>query len=318
MHISFITKGTNETEGYAVIRQYLRMIRPHIVVGGLLAFTVGALLGIINGGSFNPIVFAVCYATIFFGDLSTHFSNDYFDVQQDKLRQKISLFSYRKVLIDNPEMQPYAKKIAVVLLMVSLLISALAVAFQIAPLMLLLIMIGANFLGWFYSAPPLRLVSKGLGELTIAVAVGFAIPAVGYLSSKGAIDSWYGIFVVPFIFYAFILALCLEAPDTESDRLGGKKTLGATIGVKAVFVLAFFVAFVAFLIFILFALTTSASAANLWVFTVFSIIPLAANCIGLMQVFRGKNVQTPSSINVVSLFTINLMIIGYLAIILSV
>ncbi len=292
------------------------MIRPHIVLGGLLAFTVGALLGIANGGSFNPSVFAVCYATIFFGDLSTHFSNDYFDVKQDRLRQKKALFSQRKVLIDNPEMQSSAKKVAVVLLAISLLISALTVAFQIAPLMLLLIMIGANFLGWFYSAPPLRLVSKGLGELTIALAVGFAIPAVGYLSSKSVIDSWYGIFAVPFILFAFMLALSLEAPDTESDRLGGKKTLGATIGVRAVFVLAFFVAFAVFLIFLLFALTTVVAAANLWIFVVFSSIPLAANCIGLIQVFRGKNVQTPSSINVVSLFIVNLLIVVYLAIIL--
>lgn len=299
-----------------MIRKYLRMIRPHIVLGGLLAFTVGALLGIANGGSFNPSVFAVCYATIFFGDLSTHFSNDYFDVKQDRLRQKKALFSQRKVLIDNPEMQSSAKKVAVVLLAISLLISALTVAFQIAPLMLLLIMIGANFLGWFYSAPPLRLVSKGLGELTIALAVGFAIPTVGYLSSKSVIDSWYGIFAVPFILYAFMLALSLEAPDTESDRLGGKKTLGATIGVRAVFVLAFFVAFAVFLIFLLFALTTVVAAANLWIFVVFSSIPLAANCIGLIQVFRGKNVQTPSSINVVSLFIVNLLIVVYLAIIL--
>lgn len=299
-----------------MIRKYLRMIRPHIVLGGLLAFTVGALLGIANGGSFNPSVFAVCYATIFFGDLSTHFSNDYFDVKQDRLRQKKALFSQRKVLIDNPEMQSSAKKVAVVLLAISLLISALTVAFQIAPLMLLLIMIGANFLGWFYSAPPLRLVSKGLGELTIALAVGFAIPAVGYLSSKSVIDSWYGIFAVPFILFAFMLALSLEAPDTESDRLGGKKTLGATIGVRAVFVLAFFVAFAVFLIFLLFALTTVVAAANLWIFVVFSSIPLAANCIGLIQVFRGKNVQTPSSINVVSLFIVNLLIVVYLAIIL--
>lgn len=292
------------------------MIRPHIVLGGLLAFTVGALLGIANGGSFNPSVFAVCYATIFFGDLSTHFSNDYFDVKQDRLRQKKALFSQRKVLIDNPEMQSSAKKVAVVLLAISLLISALTVAFQIAPLMLLLIMIGANFLGWFYSAPPLRLVSKGLGELTIAVAVGFAIPTVGYLSSKSVIDSWYGIFAVPFILYAFMLALSLEAPDAESDRLGGKKTLGATIGVRAVFVLAFFVAFAVFLIFLLFALTTVVAAANLWIFTVFSSIPLAASVSGLTKMPKEKNVQMSSTINVISLFIVNLLIVVYLAIIL--
>src|SRR3972149_5437040 len=110
-----------------VIKQYLKMIRPHIFIGGLLAFTVGALLGYANGGIFNPTVFAVCYATVFFGDLSTHFSNDYFDVKQDKARPKKSLFSHNNVLTDNPEMLPLTKKIAVALLAVSLLISAFAV-----------------------------------------------------------------------------------------------------------------------------------------------------------------------------------------------
>ena len=292
-----------------VIRQYLKMIRLHIIVGGLLAFAVGALLGHVNGGVFNPTVFVVCYATIFFGDLSTHFSNDYFDVKQDKANKK-SLFSNRKILVDNPEMLPFTKKIALVFLVTSLSISAFAVVFQIAPLMLLFFMIGANFLGWFYSAPPLRLVSRGLGEVAIALAVGFVIPAAGYLSSKGAIDGWYSLFALPFILYGFMLALSLEAPDIDSDRFGDRKTLGVTKGVGAVFTLAFLVAFASFLIFLYFALQTRVSPVSLSVITAFSGIPLVAGLLGLLRIC-GKNAQIPSAINVVSLFTINLLIIGY-------
>ncbi|MGD6934205.1 MAG: prenyltransferase [Candidatus Bathyarchaeia archaeon] len=295
-----------------MIKQYLKIIRPHIVAGGLLAFTVGALLGLANGGVFNPTVFAVCYATIFFGDLSTHFSNDYYDVNQDKARHKKPLFSNQKVLPKNPEMLPLTKKIAVALLAASLLIASLAVTFNLAPVSLLLIMIGANFLGWFYSAPPLRLVSRGLGEVAIALAVGFAIPTVGYLSSKGALDSWYGLFVVPFILYAFMLALSLEAPDIESDRYGDKKTLGATKGATAVHIVAFICALAAFLDFLFFAFWADNSIVNLFVFTALSVIPLAAAFSGLLQVSKGKDLQTLSAVNVASLFTINLLIVVYL------
>ncbi len=297
-----------------VIKQYLKMIRLHIVAGGLLAFTIGALLGIVNGGVLTPTAFVVCYATVFFGDLSTHFSNDYFDVKQDKARNKKSLFSHNNVLTEHPEMLPFTKKIAVALLAVSLLISAVAVILQIAPLMLLFIMIGANFLGWFYSSPPLRLVSRRLGEVAIALAVGFVIPAAGYLSSKGAIDSWYGIFVVPFIFYAFMLALSLEAPDIENDRLGDKKTLGVTKGARAVFTVAFCLALVAFFVFLSFALQTTNSPVNFWVITVFSTVPLAAGLFGLLQIRKRKNPHNPSAINVVSLFTMNLLILSYLTV----
>jgi 1,4-dihydroxy-2-naphthoate octaprenyltransferase len=282
----------------------------------MLAFAVGALLGYANGGVFNPIHFVICYATVFFGDLSTHFGNDYFDVKQDKTRHKKSLFSNHKVLRDNPKMLPLTQKIAVSLLVLSLLISCFAVIFKLAPLMLLLIMIGANFLGWFYSSPPLRLVSRGLGEISIALAVGFAIPAVGYLSSKSAIDYWYGLFAVPFVLYGFMLALSLEAPDVEGDCLGDKKTLGVTKGVRAVFALVFFSAFAAFFIFLYFALQTAILTVNLSVITAFSSIPLVVGLIGLLQVRKGKNAQIFSAINVVSLFTFNLLILGYLIVIL--
>jgi 1,4-dihydroxy-2-naphthoate octaprenyltransferase len=98
--------------------------------------------------------------------------------------------------------------------------------------------LGANFLGWFYSAPPLRLVSRGLGEVAIALAVGFGIPAVGYLAVKGQFDSWFMLFALPFVLYGFMLALSLEASDVEVDRLGNKKTFGEK-GVHAVFGLVF-------------------------------------------------------------------------------
>lgn len=295
-----------------MIRQYLKIIRVHIVVGGILAFTVGALLGLANGGTFTPLYFVVCYAAVLFGDLSTHFSNDYFDVKQDKVSFKKAVFSKHKVLTDKPEMLPLTRKIAVTLLMVSLLISFFAVLLKIVPLEFLLILIGANFLGWFYSAPPLRLVSRRLGETTIALAVGFAIPTAGYLSTKGAIDNWYGLFVIPFILYGFMLALSLEAPDVEGDRLGDKKTLAVSKGIRVVFASSFATAFTAFLVFIYFTLLRISYPVDLSVITGLSSLPLILGFLSLLQICKGKNARIPSAINVVSLFAINMLIVVYL------
>ena len=49
-----------------------------------------------------------------------------------------------------------------------------------APIELFIIMFFANLIGWFYSAPPVRLISRGLGELAVAWVTGFVIPGVGY------------------------------------------------------------------------------------------------------------------------------------------
>jgi 1,4-dihydroxy-2-naphthoate octaprenyltransferase len=296
-----------------VIGQYFRMIRLHIVVGGILAFTLGALLALANGGSFDPAKFVLFYSVIFFGDLSTHFSNDYFDFEPDRLTSKKSVFSGAKILTKNPGMLRTVSAISVGLLAVSLLSAGLGVALNLAPIELLLIAFGINFLGWFYSAPPIRLVSRGLGELAIALAVGVGIPAVGYLSVKGQFDSLFALVALPFMLYGFMLALSLEAPDVEADRLGDKKTFGVFRGVRAVFGLAFAVAAVALLVFVGYAWLFGGYAVDFWVLGAFAVVPFVAGTVGLLGGCRSKKAETLAMVNVLSLFAINLLIVVYLS-----
>lgn len=295
-----------------MIGQYLRMIRLHIVAGGILAFTLGALLALVNGGSFNTLRFMVFYAMIFFGDLSTHFSNDYFDVNQDSLRTTKGIFSGSNILANNPQLRRSARTISLALLFTSILIAAATVASGFAPLEFLLVAFAVNFLGWFYSAPPLRLVSHGLGEVAIALAVGVGIPAAGYLSVMGYFDSFFGLLSLPFLLYGFMLAFSLEAPDVEVDRLGDKKTVGSAKGVLAVFVMIFAVAFSALLLFVIYALFFGVWAVDFWVFAVFAVCPVVAGIVGLVGIHRHNKAERLSLVNVFSLFLINLLIAVYL------
>jgi 1,4-dihydroxy-2-naphthoate polyprenyltransferase len=295
-----------------MVWQYLKMIRLHIVAGGFLAFTLGALLGLVNGGIFKLLHFFVFYAVIFFGDLSTHFSNDYFDRNQDRLSGTQTIFSGSKILVSNPNMVFTVRVISIGLLVISILSGGLAVSFGIAPVELLLIACGINFLGWFYSAPPLRFVSRGLGEVAIALAVGIGIPAVGYLAIKGQFDGWFALFALPFMLYGFMLALSLEAPDVQVDRLGDKKTLGSTKGIQAVFRLVFAVAFLAMLLFLVYALLFDVLAVDFWVVAAFATVPFVAGIASMIGVCRSKKVEVLSSFNVFSLFIFNVFMVVYL------
>jgi 1,4-dihydroxy-2-naphthoate polyprenyltransferase len=297
-----------------LIWQYFKMIRPLIVAGGILAFTLGALIGIANGGAFNPLRFVLFYATVFFGDLSTHFSNDYFDAQQDKFSERKKFFSGNKILTANPNMLPRTQKLSIALLSISLGSAALAVIFKIAPIELLLIMAGANFLGWFYSAPPLRFVSRGLGEVAIALAVGFAIPAAGYLSVNGHLDSWYGFFFLPFVLYALMLALSLEAPDIDADRMGNKKTFGVVYGVRAVFRLILALASAAFAMFLFYGMQIKVASISFGFVGALAAVPLIAGIFGLIGVQKRKSIQTFSAVSVCSLIFFNVFMITYLLI----
>ncbi len=290
----------------------LRMVRVHIVLGGALAFTLGMLLAAAGGGTFDPFKALLFYAVVFFGDLSTHYSNDYFDYNQDKQAQSSKFFSGNRILVQHPNLLPSARITALTCLSTSILLACIAVAIQAAPLELLLIAVGANLLGWFYSAKPLRLVSRGLGEVAIALAAGFAIPAVGYLAVQGRLDVLFGYFALPFVLYGFMLGLSLEAPDIDVDLKSDKNHVGVRWGVGAVIGLVLAVASVALAIFVLFAWQVGFVVFDFWVIAGFSTVPLAAAITGTLYLRKKANANTFSTINILALFAFNLLMVGYL------
>ncbi len=290
----------------------LKIIRKHIVAGGFLAFTLGALLALTNGGNFNFSTFVLFYLIVLFGDLSTHYSNDYYDFKGDQITVKSKFFSGKKILVKNPELLPFALKTSVIFTALSIMLACFAVTLKAASIELLLIALAANLLGWMYSAPPIRLISRGFGETAIAIATGFAIPAVGYLSVNSNLDLWFAYFALPFMLYGFMLSLSLQAPDIEADQKGGKNTFSTRKGERFVFAFILSLAFAASLLFILYAWLFESSI-NLWLIAAFSFVPLTAGLIGFLFVYRRKGLNFFGTINVLSLFMFNTFMVVYLA-----
>ena len=92
-------------------------------------------------------------------------------------------------------------------------------------------LIGAA-LGVAYSATPLQLSARGLGEL--AVGIGFGVlPVVGaaWLQS-GTFGLGAFVISLPVSFWVFNILLINEIPDIEADRAAGKRTLPVRWGLK--------------------------------------------------------------------------------------
>jgi 1,4-dihydroxy-2-naphthoate octaprenyltransferase len=131
-----------------------------------LAFSIGTLLGVLNGGVFSLSHVILGYLVVFCGDLSSHYSNEYYDVDVDQYVQKRKVFAGKGILVDNPRLRPISWSISITLLVLSIVFAGITVLWYDVPVVFILITIGANLLGWFYSAPPLRLTARGLGEIT--------------------------------------------------------------------------------------------------------------------------------------------------------
>jgi 1,4-dihydroxy-2-naphthoate octaprenyltransferase len=82
-----------------------------------------------------------------------------------------------------------------------------------------------GFLGWFYTAPPLKLAYRGLGEISTMLAVGLIMPGMGYLVATGNLDSLFQLFILPLSCYGLFFIITVESPDVESDALGDKKNI---------------------------------------------------------------------------------------------
>jgi 1,4-dihydroxy-2-naphthoate octaprenyltransferase len=79
--------------------------------------------------------------------------------------------------------------------------------------------------GWIYSAPPLRLAARGLGEIDAALVVAALVPAVGYAAFAGAPDGRFLLVLVPCVCALLAMMLCVEIPDAAFDRACGKRNL---------------------------------------------------------------------------------------------
>ena len=290
----------------------LRIVRLHIVAGGILAFSVGALLAVVSGGSFNIERVALFYAIVLFGDLSTHFSNDYFDVEVDKQVGQRKYFSGSNILAKHPELRSLSKSISILLLFSSIILALVAVVFLGSSIDILIIALGANFLGWFYSAPPLRLISQGLGEIVVALIVGLVIPGVGYLSVRGQFDLFLIYLAVPFVMYGLVLSLSLEAPDIEVDQRWGKRNLGVRKGKRLLFSLILAMTLLATLTFTFYAWQIVKTPLDFGIISLFSIVPLTAGLIGFVAILLKNKAGLFSTLNVGSLFFFNAAIVTYL------
>ncbi|MFO8155610.1 MAG: prenyltransferase [Pseudomonadota bacterium] len=107
-------------------------------------------------------------------------------------------------------------------------------------------------IGWGYSAPPLALNSRGLGEIAIALAFGILIPLGTDLIQRGVFDPLVLWASLPYALLATSLLYINQFPDRRADaavgkahwvvRLGARRArwvyLGLVLGAHAALVVA--------------------------------------------------------------------------------
>ena len=208
----------------------LSVIRPHIVLGGILGYTLGVLFPSVQSRQ-DPFVIMLGYLAVLLTDLSTHYSNDYFDLELDK-EAEWKPFGGNNVLIEQPYLGSWMIRVAILLSVSSLVLAIFLVIHYDTRLFFLGLILLGNLLGWGYSNPWTHLKARGLGELAISIFTGIIVPTSGYLVSSGSLSMGFLLFTLPLVLYGFMLSVFLEIPDYDVDKEHGIENLVVRFGIK--------------------------------------------------------------------------------------
>lgn len=217
---------------------FVRLSRPLFLYGGVAGVALGAAVARWEGYRLDLATYLWAQGLVTAFHLMVHYGNDYFDREVDR-NASPTLWSGGSGVLPGAHLPAHVALLAA--LVCAALGTAASVRFALAGNSnVALLGLAILVCGWTYSAPPLRLAARGLGELDAALVVGILVPATGYAAFTHALDARLLAILAPCAFALFAMMLCVEIPDAACDEAGGKRNLvvrwGPTIAYEALVV----------------------------------------------------------------------------------
>ena len=207
--------------------------RPHFLAGGILLYALGALIAWRDSTLIH-------WPTYWFGQLvvtsiqlMTHYINEYWDIDTDRLNRNRTFFSGGSGVLANFH-TPLSRRTALIaarlaLCMGTLIMVTLSHLFQIDAIVWAIF--GLAVAGaWLYSSPPLALVRTGFGELAAALVVSFLVPAFAYFLQTGQPNFSLIAASAPLVLLNWAMVTIFEFPDHAADSAVGKFTVLVRLG----------------------------------------------------------------------------------------
>ncbi len=213
------------------IHNFIRLGRPLFLIGGVVFHALGVSIALFQGVPINLTMIIWGQLTITAIQIMTHYSNDYFDLAADHANKTPTRWSGgSRVLVEGRLLPKIALITSLLAGSIALLaISVLAVIIR-ASIWTIILLIFALVLAWEYSAPPLRLHSRGSGEVVIGLIVPVLTPLVGYTLQTGQLAMLPLLTVFPLFCFQIGMALIINIPDAAGDHQTDKQTLLVRLG----------------------------------------------------------------------------------------
>ena len=208
---------------------FLRLTRPLFLFGGANLYAIGVFIALSDGYKIDFLHLLAGQAMVTAIQLMTHYANEFFDQETDRLNTERTWFSGGSGVLVNGDLHPRAALYAALACALAGLVIILYGFTWSIPFALL--GTAAMALAWSYSGPPLRLVARGTGELVASIVVAGMVPVVGYVAlSGGPLGPDVLAAALPLMLIHFAMLITFAIPDTYADAAVGKRTAVVRLG----------------------------------------------------------------------------------------
>ena len=209
------------------VRALIRLSRLKFLIGGFFSYALGAAVARFDGATIDWIAYVHGQLMVSAFHLMAHYLNDYYDRFCDAECERTPWSGGSGALLADG----LSPSVALVAGMICAAIGVLcAIGFVVegkpGPAVA---GAAAGFLAWSYSAPPLRLLARGWGELGTALIIAVLFPLAGYLTFATE-PARLLVSTLPSFAAMLVLMFGVEFPDVEADRRTGKLNLVARLG----------------------------------------------------------------------------------------
>ena len=214
--------------------RWLAATRPAFLAVTLVGCLIGIASAHAGGVAIDPLRAALTVLFALLAHAGGNVVNDYHDAlsgADDANRGRLFPFTGGSRFIQNGVHTPRQTALLGYGLLAAVVPGGVWLAWQAGPGLLVIGLAGLA-LGWAYSAPPLKLVCRGFGELVIVACWLLVVVGADFVQ-RGAFDL---LPVAAGLSYALLVANLLfinQFPDHDGDAASGKRTLVVRLGPQA-------------------------------------------------------------------------------------
>ena len=209
----------------------LHLSRPHFLLGGFLLFGLGAAIATYLGKSIDWSLYILGQLLVTSIQMMAQAMYAFFNSPREQEITFQSLFGGDRKALE-PQHLPYIAAFisTTVTLTISATLAAVLLVVKNVSLVTWAFVLMGFLAAFFYSTPPVRLITSGFGEIIATIVVASFVPIFSFTLQTGELHRLLLLSTIPLAALLFAAFIALEFPDYASDLKRDRQTLMVRLG----------------------------------------------------------------------------------------